>query len=67
MGQSVPDESGEELWERLGLEELRAKLQQVHMLEQQFEAALRTLPDCPACARGRSPAAANGWTAKSRP
>lgn len=41
----------EDLWRRVGLDELRQTLVRTQTLMQQFEQALRTLPPCNACAR----------------
>ena len=41
----------EDLWRRVGLDELRQALGRVHGLTERFEQALHTLPPCNACAR----------------
>ena len=39
------------IWKRVGLEELREKLEKVKLLSEHFEQALRNLPSCDECAR----------------
>jgi hypothetical protein len=41
----------EELWRRVGLQELRRALDALERSKQRFEEGLRTLPPCDACAR----------------
>ena len=41
----------EELWKRVGLEELRQVLERVTALAREFEEALKALPPCDACAQ----------------
>ena len=43
--------NSEDLWRRMGLDELRHALVRTQGVMQQFEQALRTLPPCNACAR----------------
>ena len=43
--------SDEDLWQRVGLQELRRALRRVQELTREFEAALGTLPACHTCAR----------------
>ena len=50
MGASSGVES-EDLWKRVGLEELRQALEHVTVLAREFEEALKALPPCDACAR----------------
>ena len=47
----MADDDNEQIWKRLGLEELRHALVTVVASAQRFEQALRKLPDCDACAR----------------
>lgn len=41
----------EDLWRRVGLDELRCALVRIECLTKQFEQALRALPPCSRCAR----------------
>ncbi|MBI4341649.1 MAG: hypothetical protein HY598_05145 [Candidatus Omnitrophica bacterium] len=47
----APAVESEGLWKRVGLEELRQALERVTALAGEFEAALKALPPCDACAR----------------
>ena len=47
----APQVESEDLWRRVGLEELRRTLAQVSDLIKDFERALRALPSCNQCAR----------------
>ncbi len=44
---------GEELWRRVGLDELRQTLVRVETLMRVFEKTLRSLPSCNECAKAR--------------
>src|SRR3989338_3167269 len=48
---TIPELNSEDLWRRVGLDELRQALVRTQGLIQEFEQALRTLPPCNACAR----------------
>ncbi len=45
------NEDGENLWKRLGLEQLRGSLKKVERLSESFEATLNDLPKCDQCAK----------------
>ena len=46
-----PGINTEDVWKRVGLEELRQALERVTVLAKAFEEALQALPPCDACAR----------------
>ena len=46
-----PGVDTEDIWKRVGLEELRQALERVTTLAEEFEDALKALPPCDACAR----------------
>ncbi|MBI3996446.1 MAG: hypothetical protein HY352_02180 [Candidatus Omnitrophica bacterium] len=48
---TIPELNSEDLWRRVGLDELRQALVRTRGLMEQFEQALRMLPPCNACAR----------------
>ncbi|MBI4597862.1 MAG: hypothetical protein HY737_05620 [Candidatus Omnitrophica bacterium] len=48
---TIPELNSEDLWRRVGLDELRQALVRVQGLAAAFENALQTLPPCTACAR----------------
>ena len=49
---SAPREvDSQDVWKRVGLEELREALRRVTTLVEEFEGALKALPPCDACAR----------------
>ena len=45
------DVASEDVWKRVGLEELRQALGRVTVMTRQFDGALQALPPCDACAR----------------
>jgi len=47
----VDDLDTNELWRRVGLEELRASIRKVESASREFERILRELPPCNRCAR----------------
>ena len=48
---TIPGLNSEDLWRRVGLDELRQTLVRAQGLMERFEQALRTLPPCNTCAR----------------
>lgn len=48
---TIPELNSEDLWRRVGLDELRQALVRAQGLMERFEQALRMLPPCNTCAR----------------